>query len=648
MNKITASELSIHLFDLVDIIPGEIEVSRNIDVILPLIALEFLAEHNDHPFVINNESWKQISSRENQTKQMLSKYINELESRNSWLQGIFTTSTLMDIEEKSLQILLHRVQSLNLKRDRVEDDDPLGGTLARAVEAFIDRLARDEGKRGAIFTTPNSVKRLCAMLLVGTGAISTWYDGTIGLGSGLIESIRESQFSKDLITKVYGQELNKRTWALCRINMILHGIYGAEIANGDTLESPQFLNAQATHVMQYDRVFMNPPMGYVWRKKETARHDPYGRFHFGFPSVNKADMAFVQHAVASMNGTGKAVLLVAPGVLFRGGGDGVIRRNLVEEDLIEAVISLPANLHFHTTIPTVLLVLNKQKTWKRKIMMIKADEGFEKADRSHNRLRQEDITRIIETYRNGQEQDNFSRFIDFKEICRNEWNLSHTRYFEVLRIETALGEFPVSIQEYLHSSVPKIRMGDIANLSRGLPVTKDMLSDATSNSYRLINLSDVDENGEINWKELSGFRGASTTKLRSQELQFGDVLLSNRGFLIKIVVIPEGEDKIVASSNFLVIRLKAGFNPYYLKSFLGSPVGLHYIKSLHKGTTVMVLNQKDIEQILVPKLSQDEQQDLGEKFFHADLEMKAVIQEALLKRDAAYREIYRKMGASYI
>lgn len=269
------------------------------------------------------------------------------------------------------------------------------------------------------------------------------YDPTCGSGGLLLKAYKKVPSGK---VAIYGQELNAQTWALCTMNMFLHGVDDARIWQGDTLSNPQ--NVEDDNLMKFQVVVANPPFSLdKWdsgflseaeadkrgKKKMSAELDQYHRFDWGVPPTSKGDYAFVLHMLSSLDAENGRMAVVLPhGVLFRGASEGKIRRQLVEMNLLDAVIGLPANLFYGTGIPACILVFKKNRTY-RDVLFIDAsgDGNFEKG-KNQNILRDSDITRIVNAYQARQNEDKYSYVASFDEIKENDFNLNIPRYVDTL------------------------------------------------------------------------------------------------------------------------------------------------------------------------------------------------------------------------
>ena len=256
-------------------------------------------------------------------------------------------------------------------------------------------------------------------------------DPTAGSGGMLIECAHhiERQGGNPRNLTLHGQEKNLSTWAICKMNMLLHGLPDARIEKGDTIRDPKLVDEG--ELLLYDRVIANPPFSLDEWGREVAESDGYGRFRFGVPPKTKGDLAFVQHMVAVLNDSARLGVVMPHGVLFRGAAEGKIRQGLLQEDLVEAVIGLAPNLFYGTGIPASILVLNRKKPTARKghVLFIDAAGEFEEGS-NQNRLRDQNIEHISRTFHAYADVDKYARVAPLAEIERNDWNLNISRYVD--------------------------------------------------------------------------------------------------------------------------------------------------------------------------------------------------------------------------
>ncbi len=281
------------------------------------------------------------------------------------------------------------------------------------------------------FYTPAEVSRIMAQV-VGIGADTrqdqTIYDPTCGSGSLLLKAADEAPYG---IT-VYGQEMDNATWALARMNMILHGHATADLWRGNTLAAPYF-RSEDNRLKTFDFAVANPPFSAkAWSNGLNPAHDEFGRFALGIPPAKNGDYAFLLHLIASLKSKGKGAIILPHGVLFRGNKEAEIRRNLIQRGYIKGVIGLPPNLFYGTGIPACILVIDKENSHARTgIFMIDASKGFLK-DGNKNRLRAQDIHQIVDVFNHQRELPGYARMVPLAEIANpaNDYNLNIPRYID--------------------------------------------------------------------------------------------------------------------------------------------------------------------------------------------------------------------------
>ncbi|OQX82597.1 type I restriction-modification system subunit M [candidate division KSB1 bacterium 4484_87] len=344
----------------------------------------------------------------------------------------FNSSNLGDTKDKNARLKNLLIdfsdERLDLRPSQLGGNDIIGN----AYEFLISRFASDAGKKAGEFYTPAAVSTLIAKLTKSPPGARIC-DPTCGSGSLLIKAAKEvgsDNFS------LYGQESNGSTWALAVMNMFLHGIDNAVIRWGDTIRNPKL--KEGDRLMKFDTVVANPPFSLDKWGADFAANDPYNRFWRGIPPKSKGDWAFITHMIeTTYEGRGKVGVVVPHGVLFRGAAEGKIRRKVIEENLVEAVIGLPANLFYGTGIPAAILIFNKGKSDNTNVLFIDASREYE-SGKNQNVLREQDIDHIVQTYRKfssgkqspGVVEEKYAYVATFEEIEENEFNLNIPRYVD--------------------------------------------------------------------------------------------------------------------------------------------------------------------------------------------------------------------------
>ncbi|HAJ57497.1 MAG TPA: type I restriction-modification system subunit M [Candidatus Omnitrophica bacterium] len=355
------------------------------------------------------------------------------EANKAKLEGVFrnidfnSESNLGQTKDRNKR-LKHLIEDfaderMDLRPSKIGSSDVIGNTY----QYLIGKFASDAGKKGGEFYTPDEVSVLLAKLL-GPKPGDRICDPACGSGSLLIQVSKEV---KDRNFSLFGQESNGSTWALCMMNMFLHDIDNARIEWGDTLNNPKLIENDA--LMKFDIVTANPPFSLDKWGAENAGADKFRRFHRGVPPKSKGDYAFVTHMVETMNESGRVAVIVPHGVLFRVGSEGVIRQKFVEENILDVVIGLPPNLFYGVSIPVAVLVFKKGRKTKD-LLFIDASREFEK-DKTQNKLRSEDIEKILKTYKDYKTNDKYSYRATLDEVKENEFNLNIPRYVDIFEEE---------------------------------------------------------------------------------------------------------------------------------------------------------------------------------------------------------------------
>jgi type I restriction enzyme M protein len=356
------------------------------------------------------------------------------ESNKAKLEGVFrevdfnSETKLGQTKDRNAR-LKHLLEDFNdprldLRPSVIGGEDVIGNVY----EYLLDRFASDAGKKAGEFYTPGQVSKLIARLLSPKKGDAIC-DPACGSGSLLIKvglAADERDFA------LFGQESNGTTHALCRMNMFLHGMDSFRIEWGDTLRNPRLV--EGDQLMKFDIVVANPPFSLEKWGYEEATADSFNRFHRSIPPKSKGDYAFITHMIeTAREGTGKVGVIVPHGVLFRGAAEGKIRKALIEENLLEAVIGLPANLFFGTGIPAAILLFNRGKT-HADVLFIDASREFEDG-KNQNRLSNANIERIVSAYRAFQSVDKYAYRATHQEIVDNDYNLNIPRYVDTFEEE---------------------------------------------------------------------------------------------------------------------------------------------------------------------------------------------------------------------
>ncbi|WP_408955806.1 type I restriction-modification system subunit M [Natroniella sp. ANB-PHB2] len=403
-------------------------------------------------FVLDEEcTFDYLYSKRNESDigETINKALMKLEEENKTkLRGVFrnidfnSEAILGSTKDRNFMLkhLLEDFDSeeLDLRPSKLGKEDIIGN----AYMYLVERFASDAGKKGGEFFTPSMVSELLARL-VKPQENDRIYDPTCGSGSLLIkvvDQVPSSEENKSHKVAVYGQERNGQTHSLCKLNMFLNSIDDARIEWGDTIANPKHL--EDDKLMKFQVVVANPPfslkkwyMGFADEKdskkvKLDKSIDPYGRFELGVPPKSRGDYAFILHMIHSMAEDGRMAVVLPHGVLFRSRREKKIRQRIIEENLLDAVIGLPENLFFGTGIPACVLVMKKNRERDEILFVDASGEDCYEDGTNQNKLREEDIAKIVETYENYETIDKYSYLAPLEEIEENNYNLNIPRYVD--------------------------------------------------------------------------------------------------------------------------------------------------------------------------------------------------------------------------
>ena len=408
--------------------------------------------------------WNNVRHLKSNVGTMLNKALAQLEEDNAdALQDVLKDNINFNrkigqqtLDDDTLADFIQNFEKIPLKDSDFEFPDLLG----TAYEYLIKFFADSAGKKAGEFYTPAEVVRVCVEICDPREGMSV-YDPTVGSGGMLIQSrdyVQECGGNPSEIS-LNGQEKMGTTWSICKMNMLLHGISHAEIHNADTLLAPQHKDDNG-ELRRFDRVVANPPFSQNYSKTQSKDDDEGtkkkvpiqypGRFAIWMPEKGKkADLMFVQHMLASLNGTGKAAVVMPHGVLFRGGEERDCRQHFIQRGVLEAIIGLPGNLFYGTGIPACILVLNKDGAANRKhVLFINADREYREG-KAQNHLRPEDIDKIVNAYRAGETIPGYAEKVPVEKIAAEEYNCNIRRY-----VDNAPPPEPQDVRAHLHGGVP--------------------------------------------------------------------------------------------------------------------------------------------------------------------------------------------------
>lgn len=402
---------------------------------------ELAADPDEHRFDIpKGHFWKDVRKHATNIGEHLDQAFQAIEDANCRLMGVFQDvqfNNKQRFPDAALEKLLQHFEKYRLRNADVEPD-----VLGQAYEYLITQFADDSGKKGGEFYTPKMVVRLLVECLRPEEGMSI-YDPTCGSGGMLLEAVHhlERQGKNARSLSLFGQERNLNTWAIAQMNLFLHDIDDADIARGDTLLDPKHLVGDGTKAIRtFDRVLANPPFSLkAWGHEEWSKGDKFGRDRYGRPPKSYADLAFVQHMIASLKQDGILGVVLPHGILFRGGAESRIREGMLKDDLIEAVIGLAPNLFYGAGIPACILIVRKAKPKSRrgKVLFVNGAEQFVEG-KAQNHLSDDNIAILAKAFHDYANVDRLTRVVSMAEIVANDHNLNISRYVHLTEEEEDL------------------------------------------------------------------------------------------------------------------------------------------------------------------------------------------------------------------
>jgi len=481
---IKKSELYSSLWKSCDELRGGMDASQYKDYVLVLLFVKYVSDrYSEDPYsLIDVPKGGRFSDMvalkgKPEIGDGMNKIIAKLAEAND-LKGVIDVADFNDPDKlgrgKEMQdrlsnlIAIFENPELDFSKNRAEGDDLLGD----AYEYLMRHFATESGKSKGQFYTPSEVSRIMAKVIginLAQRRDQTVYDPTCGSGSLLLKAAAETEHG----VTIYGQEMDVATRGLAKMNMILHNNPTAEIWQGNTLSSPHFTNKDGT-LKTFDFAVANPPFSNKsWRIGFDPDNDEYGRFDgFGIPPAKNGDYAFLLHLINSLKSTGKGAIILPHGVLFRGNAEAEIRKNIIRRGYIKGIIGLPSNLFYGTGIPACIIVLDKENADSRKdVFMIDANKGYVK-DGNKNRLREQDIHKIVDVFNKQLEVPKYSRMVPVSEISdpKNDYNLNIPRYIDSLEEEDIQ-----DIEAHLLGGLPNRDIEDLSAYWSIFPSLKDVL-----------------------------------------------------------------------------------------------------------------------------------------------------------------------------
>jgi len=511
---IKKNELYSSLWASCDELRGGMDASQYKDYVLTMLFMKYVSDkYKGDPYgmiaipqgasfddMVNLKGNKEIGDK-------INKIISALAEEND-LKGVIDVADFNDEDKLGkgkdmidrLTKLIGLFEGLNLADNRADGDDLLGD----AYEYLMRHFATESGKSKGQFYTPSEVSRILAKVIgidSNTSQDATVYDPTCGSGSLLLKASDEAPRG----LSIFGQEMDNATSALARMNMILHNNSTAKIWKGNTIADPQWKESNGK-LKTFDFAVANPPFSNKnWTNGINPSEDEFDRFTWGTPPEKNGDYTFLLHIITSLKSTGKGAVILPHGVLFRGNAEARIRENLIKQGYIKGIIGLPANLFYGTGIPACIIVIDKEQAQDcQQIFMIDASKGFIK-DGNKNRLRSQDIHKIVDVFTKQLELARFSRMVPLSELAANDYNLNIPRY-----IDSSEPEDLQDLSAHLQGGIPNRDIDALEHYWQAFPSLRATLFASARNGYStaLVKASNV-KSTILNHSEFKTFASES-------------------------------------------------------------------------------------------------------------------------------------------
>ena len=477
------------------------------------------------------------------------------------------------------------------------------------IKEIILMILSSEFEFNRFNDTPDSIVKLIEEIieLRSVNDMAVFCCGYSKIALRLIEDYR----TRDIKHRInyYGEEIVLSTSLISKLLMIIFEVDDAIIENKDVLS----FYSNSEEVVKYDLVITDIPL--VTNPEESfLRRDP--RLKFGIPTKNSSEWYFGQNVIYQLNDKGIGILIGTKGTLVRG-NETDLRKKIIEEDLVECVVTLPNNLYEKSTLGTEMIILNRDKpeTRKGKILFINASEYGMKLNRLQHSVSNEGIKEISRCYKEGIEKEYFSKFVDIVKIRQFKYKMNPAEYLDFDSLKDTLSE--------------TIQLKEIAQVIRGLNIKKETITDSNDESlYCCLNIKDIEE-GRINYEQASRFKSIENGWIEKYEIKPNDIIVTAKGWSFKFAIVDDDYKYSLISSNLTIIRVNLEkYNPYVLMEFFQSELGARMIDSLQTGTTVKVLNNSQLEKFEIPIFDIDNMNIIGEKIKNARIKYENSIQNA--------------------
>lgn len=477
------------------------------------------------------------------------------------------------------------------------------------MRKFINRLVSIGTVQCGFVETPESIRKVVTDLVdfSEVRSFADYCSGTSSIAIEVFEYIKSIQTRKRIF--YYGEEFNATSYLISKILMIINEIDRYEIVNKDVLEY-----TEDEKKLEFDFIVSDMPQ-VMYPGRDLKIDDP--RFQYGIPSRSSADWAFGQNVIYHISETGKGVVIGTKGTLVRG-NEAEIRKGILNDDLIECVITLPDNLYGKTSIGTELIIFNKSKSEGRqgRVLFINAGDYAYRINRNQHAITDEGINKIIEAYRYGIQEDSFSKFVDLEKIKEYNYTLNPKEYldFDVLK----------------NSFENTVALRDVAQINRGVQISKEDLEELSKGpTHYLLNVKDID-NGRILYDEDSKITFKKYDWIGKYDIRPDDIILTSKGSSVKIAIVGDNFEDAFISGNLTILRVyPEKYNAYVLYEFLQSKVGTRMIEGIQTGTTIKLLNNAQLARLEVPMFDIEFMNRIGEEIKCNKIHFERIVEESI-------------------
>lgn len=590
------------IFSYFDELQGTFTFEQYFHIVLGATAIKWINMNNK--YVSSNQEMSIFLDSYSSISIELQEELNCFEHQFSEFDGILTgiMNKIFIYKDKSAEKKLQAIfQMINSLIFRSQDE----------IRKFINKLVSIGIVQCGFNETPESVKEIITgvMDFQKVRRFADYCAGTSGMAIDIYEYLRAFEMHKHVF--YYGEEINATNYLISKLLMIVNEINEYEIVNKDVLEYTDNYDEA-----KFDFIISDIPQ-IIYSDKKQNSNDP--RLKYGIPTRSSSDWAFAQNLVYHLNANGKGVLLGTKGTLVRS-NEANIREGILNDKLIECVITLPDNLYEKTGIGTEMIIFNKNKTddRKNKVLFINASNYTYRLNKNQHAITNEGINKILECYRCGFEEESFSRFVDLEKIKEYNYTLNPKEYLDFDALKNLFDK--------------SVALKDVAEIIKGVQVSKEDLEELSKQpNYYLINIKDI-ENGKINYDETSMLTYKKKEWIGKFDIKPNDIILTSKGSTVKFAIVGDDFRTAFISSNLTIIRVNPNkYNAYVLYEFLQSEVGARMIEGIQTGTTIKLLNNAQLGKIELPVYDIEFMNEIGEGLRWNKIEYEKSLEEAKIK-----------------